>query len=112
MVKIVFKNLCILVLWTKVASALEGSFVMYQVIPVRYWFVLVGDFCGFGCPNDTKMQGLSQDFKNACQILIPATSKSLLCQKGHFTLQLCPRKWFVRIIFGNYTPKVKIEKSS
>ena len=73
---------------------------------------------------------LSQDFKNACpeqlfqniarpylatyllQILIPATYNSLVCQKGQFTLQLCPRRWFVRKIFGYYTPKVKIEKSS
>ena len=46
------------------------------------------------------------------QILIPATFNSLVCQKGQFTLQLCPRRWFVRKIFGYYTPKVKIEKSS
>ena len=46
------------------------------------------------------------------QILIPATFNSLVCQKGHFAFQLCPRRWFVRKIFGYYTPKVKIEKSS
>ena len=46
------------------------------------------------------------------QILIPATFNSLVCQRGQFKLQLCPRRWFVRIIFGYYTPKVKIEKSS
>ena len=46
------------------------------------------------------------------QILIPATIKSLVCQKGQSTLQLCPRRWFVRKIFGYYTSKVKIEKSS
>ena len=46
------------------------------------------------------------------QILIPAIFNSLLCQKGQITLQLCPRRWFVRKIFGYYTPKVKIEKSS
>ena len=34
-----------------------------------------------------------------------------MCQKGQFTLQLCPRRWFVRKTYGNYTPKVKIEKS-
>ena len=45
------------------------------------------------------------------QIPIPATFNSLVCQKGQFTLQLCPRRWFVRKIFGYYTPKVKIEKS-
>ena len=49
---------------------------------------------------------------NLLQILIPATSNSLVCQKGQFTLQLCPRRWFVRKIFGYYNPKVKIEKSS
>ena len=78
------------------------------------------------------MQGLSQDFKSACpkqqsqnfcpsrfilatyllQIHITATFSSLVCQKGQFTLQLCPRRWFVRKIFGYYTPKVIIEKSS
>ena len=47
------------------------------------------------------------------QILIPATIiNSLVCQKGQFILQLYPRGWFVRKIFGDYTPKVKIEKSS
>ena len=45
-------------------------------------------------------------------ILLQATINSLLCQKGQFTLQPCPRRWFVRKIFGYYTPKVKIEKSS
>ena len=32
-----------------------------------------------------------------------------LCQNGHFTLQLCYRRWFIRKLFGYYTPKVKIE---
>ena len=49
---------------------------------------------------------------NLLQILIPATINSLVCQKGQFTLQLCPRIWFVKTIFGYYTQKVKIEKSS
>ena len=43
------------------------------------------------------------------QILIPATFNSLVCQKGQFTLQLCPRRWFVGKIFGYYTPKITIE---
>ena len=46
------------------------------------------------------------------QILIPATFNSLVCEKGQFTLQLCPRRWIVRDLFGYYIPKVKIEKSS
>ena len=49
---------------------------------------------------------------NLLQILIPATFNSPLCQKGQFTLQLCPRRWFVRKIFCYYHPKVKIEKST
>ena len=49
---------------------------------------------------------------NLLQILIPATINSLVCQKGQFTLQLCPRRWFVTKIFGYYTPKIKTEKSS
>ena len=49
---------------------------------------------------------------NLIQILIAATFNSLVCQKGQFTLQLCPRRWFVRKIFVYYPPKVKIEKSS
>ena len=32
------------------------------------------------------------------QVLIPATINSLVCEKGQFTLQLCPRSWFVRKI--------------
>ena len=36
------------------------------------------------------------------QILIPATFNSLVCQKGQFTLQLRPRRCFVRKIFGYY----------
>ena len=49
---------------------------------------------------------------NLLTILIPATFNSLLCQKGQFTLYLCPRRWLVRKIFSYYTLKVKIEKSS
>ena len=49
---------------------------------------------------------------NLLQILIPATFNSPVCQKGQFTLQLCPRRWFVLKISGYYTSKVKIEKSS
>ena len=49
---------------------------------------------------------------NLLQILKAATINSLVCQKGQFTLQLCPRRWFVRKIFDFYTPKVKIEESS
>ena len=46
---------------------------------------------------------------NLLQILIPTIFYSLLCQKGQFTLQLCPRRWFVSKILGYYPPKVKIE---
>ena len=46
---------------------------------------------------------------NLLQILIPATINSLVCQKGQFTLQPCPRRWFVTMIFGYYTPKIKID---
>ena len=33
------------------------------------------------------------------QILILATLNSPVCQNGQFTLQLCPRRWFVRKMF-------------
>ena len=46
------------------------------------------------------------------QILLPTTFNSLLCQKGQFTLQPHPRRWFVRKIFCYYLKKVKIENSS
>ena len=49
---------------------------------------------------------------NLLQIRIPPTFNSLECQKGQFTLQLCPRRWFAIKIFVYYPPKVKIEKSS
>ena len=49
---------------------------------------------------------------NLLQIPIPATVNSLVCQKGQFTLQLCPRIWVVRKLLGYYLPKVKIKKSS
>ena len=37
---------------------------------------------------------------NLLQSLIPFTFNSLLHQKGQFTYQLCPRKWFVMKLFG------------
>ena len=46
------------------------------------------------------------------QIPIPATFNRLVCQKGHFILQLCPKRWFIREIVGYCIQKVKIEKSS
>ena len=47
------------------------------------------------------------------QILTTATLNSVVCQKGQFTLQLCPKRcFFWGRIFGYYPPKVKIEKSS
>ena len=73
------------------------------------------------------MQGLSQDFKmpvlnsnskmsahtdlptNLLQILIPTTFNSLLCRKRQFTLQLCPKRWFVRMLFGYYPQKSKLK---
>ena len=33
---------------------------------------------------------------------LPTTFSSLVCQNGQFTLQLSPRRWFVRKIFGYY----------
>ena len=58
--------------------------------------------------------GFSQDFKKClsktaipkisayldlatelCKTCIPTTFKSILSQKGQFTLQSCPRRWFV-----------------
>ena len=33
---------------------------------------------------------------NLLQIIIPTIFDCLLCQKGQFTLQLCPKRWFVR----------------
>ena len=39
------------------------------------------------------------------QIRIPATFNSLVCQKGQFTLQLCPERLFVRMIFVYYPPQ-------
>ena len=47
---------------------------------------------------------------NLLQILIPATFNSLVCPKGQFTLQLCPRRWFVRKIFVYYPPKSQTRK--
>ena len=45
------------------------------------------------------------------QILIPTTVNGLLCQKGQSTLELYPRRWFIRKIFSYYPQKVKIENS-
>ena len=46
------------------------------------------------------------------QILKAATFNSLVCQNGQFTLQLCPRRWYLREICVYYPPKIKIEKIS
>ena len=43
------------------------------------------------------------------QIPIPATIYSLVCHKGQFTLQLCPRRWFVGKIFFITTQKSKLK---
>ena len=48
---------------------------------------------------------------NLLQFLIPNTFDSLLCQKTNLTLQPCPKRWFVRKMFGCYPQKVKIENS-
>ena len=47
---------------------------------------------------------------NLLHILISVTINSQVCQKGQFTPHLCPRRWFVRKIFGYYSLKVKILK--
>ena len=98
--------------------------------PLEKHTVPIGDFLGiwelpwnYLGKTTTWKQGLSQDFINACpkqqfqnfarpdlatyllQILIPATSNSLVCQKWQFILQLWPRRWLVRKIFGYYTQK-------
>ena len=49
---------------------------------------------------------------NLLQILIPTIFNSLMCQNGQFTLELCPRRWFVSKILGFYPPKVKIKRYS
>ena len=49
---------------------------------------------------------------NLLYILIPTASNRLLCQKGHFTLQVCPRRYvFFPNTFGHYPQTVKIENS-
>ena len=64
-------------------------------------------------PNSNFKISVSPDLATSLlQILIPARVNSLVCQRGQFTLQLCPRRWFVREIFGYYSQKVKIKKSS
>ena len=45
---------------------------------------------------------------NLLRFIIPNTSASLSCQKEQFTLKPCPKRWFVRKIFGYYPPKLKI----
>ena len=49
---------------------------------------------------------------NLLPILIPTTFKRLLFQSRQFALQLCPKRWFVKKIFGHYPKKVKIENIS
>ena len=47
---------------------------------------------------------------NLLHILISATINSQVCQKGQFTPHLCPRRWFVRKIFGYFNLKVEIKR--
>ena len=49
---------------------------------------------------------------NSLQFHILTTFNSIFCQKRQFTLQLCPRRCFVRKIFGDYSKKAKIDDSS
>ena len=60
--------------------------------------------------SNFKISGRPDLATNLLQILIPVTFNSLECWKEQFTLQLFPRRVFVRDIFGYYSPKVKIEK--
>ena len=78
----------------------------------KYFLIMTGLLCRRVLARISKMPVQNSNFKisarpdlatNLLQILIPATINSLVCQKGQFTLQLCPRRWFVRKIFGYYT---------
>ena len=62
--------------------------------------------------SNLKMSARPDLATNLLKILTPATFYSLVCQKGQFTLQLCPRGWYVMKICVYYPPKVKIEKFS
>ena len=59
--------------------------------------------------SNFKISTLPDLATNLLQLLILATINSLVCQKGQFTLQLCPRRWFVGKILGYYTQKSKLK---
>ena len=49
---------------------------------------------------------------NLLQILLPATINCLVCQKGQYRFNSVLEDFFVKTIFGYYTPKVRIENFS
>ena len=80
------------------------------------WYIQYRSYPGRVLARISKMPVQNSNFKRnsrpdlaiyLLQILIPATFNILVCQKGQLTLPLCPRRWFVRKIFGYYTSKLK-----
>ena len=105
--------------FTKSISTCDG----YH-IEVKIFYHLLEKVQEFkGCPDchrvlarNSKMPVQNSNFKisarldlatNLFQILIPTTIKSLMCKKGQCTLQLCPRRWFVRkyLNITRFTPQ-------
>ena len=64
------------------------------------------------CLSKTAISARPDLATNVLQILIPATTNCLVCPKGQYTSQLCLGRWFVKKIFHQCTPKVKIENFS
>ena len=78
---------------------------------MKFHVICLGQDFKSACPKE-QIQNFCRPATNLLQIPISTTYNSLLCQKGQFTLQLCPRRLFVRKTFGYHPPKVKIENPS
>ena len=59
--------------------------------------------------SNSKISVCPDSYSYLVLILIPNTFNSILCQKGQFTLQVCPRQCYFSKIFGYFPQKVKID---
>ena len=77
---------------------------------LTYWFRVLARISKMPVQKSNyKISACPELASHLLQILFPTTFKSLLCQKGQFTLQLCPKRWLNRKIFGNYPKKSKLK---
>ena len=129
-----FRNLCVLVLWAKVVSALEGLdiavpgspiclCVVWMALRLRKDCLLPFVHNSHSAPGQLGLYHIDITVQDSpvslCVVcvskkrLLAALCPQLpLCQKRQITLQPCSGRWFVNNYLLINPPKLKIENSS